>query len=382
MKKLNIILLLLAVTFAVSAQPFQNIWYNAGNWPSADDPQEMSENPFAKKTVVAKKAGFEVDIDDFDEIGIPDLLWDAIGDEQFLSVVATTDGGDLYDLDTDATFGASYKVFWDDDFLYTVLKYKDVNQAIVDGTQAVEIMFQTKENERYEAGFLAAADLAERNTQYMSFVELGGGKALLGADGVTETVRNVGQTGQWGSAVGAGSLNVEYNWNLDADNTAWSILAMPFSDYLVYMVDEWGAYEEGNYESLDPTVKTKIAWDLKSMAQILVGEENLKTEYYWCSEGAGWNGIYWNGFLEFSSETFGLVSVPGLKADFDKLVYIYNDILRMKGFENPANVEIYSILGQKVMSAKNVTTLNVSNLAKGIYFVKVEGEKQSFKVLK
>ncbi|MGC9343462.1 MAG: hypothetical protein ACP5E3_12230, partial [Bacteroidales bacterium] len=223
MKKLNIVIILLAVTYAVSAQGvFTNTWWNTGKWPSAEAPEEMADVPYEGKTVMAHKAGFTVDVEMLDEIGISDI-WDRLGEEQFVENLTNDAGGDAYDLDSDATFGASFKAFWDDDMLYIVLKYKDVNGVADEGSRSFEIGFQTRDIDRYEAGFEAATTLQERNNQYCSYIELGGGKALFTSGGVTETVRLIGQEGAWGSSLGAGGT-VMYNWSEDQEGTIWAVL--------------------------------------------------------------------------------------------------------------------------------------------------------------
>lgn len=380
MKKFNIVVLLLTLAYAVSAQPFETVWWNPGEWPSADNPQAMADVPYDGKTVVAKKAEWEVQLDLLDDIGISDI-WDRLGDVQYVDNLTNDAGGDSYDLDGDATFGAAFKTFWDDQNLYVVLMYKDVNSVADDGSRSFEIGFQTRDIDRYEAGYQAAVDgdssLRWQNMQYCSYVELGGGKALFTDAGVTETVRPIGQTGDWGSSIGAGGT-WEYNWTVDQDNTIWAVLQMAFDDYLVYLVDEWGEATADNIESLDPTVTRTISFEVKSNST--VGEE--KMEYWWSADdNNAYQSVYWNGYLEFSDETFFPVSTEKFEKS-EKLAYIYDNILRFKGFDNPVDVEVYSIVGQKVMAAKNVSTLNVSELDRGIYLVKVDGEKQAFKVMK
>lgn len=380
MKKINIVVLLLAMAYAVSAQPFQNTWWNPGNWPSADAPEAMADVPYDGKTVVAKKAEWEVQLDLLDDIGISDI-WDRLGDVQYVDNLTNSAGGDSYDLDGDATFGAAYKAFWDDQNLYVVLMYKDVNSVADAGSRSFEIGFQTRDIDRYEAGYQATIDgdssLQWQNMQYCSYIELGGGKALFTADGVTETVRLIGQEGAWGSSVGAGGT-VDYNWTVDQDNTIWAVLQMAFDDYLVYLVDEWGDATADNIESLDPTVTRTISFEVKSNSA--VGEE--KMEYWWSADdNNAYQSVYWNGYLEFSDEVFFPVSTEKFEKS-EKLAYIYDNTLRFKGFDNPVDVEIYSIVGQKVMAAKNVSTLNVSELDRGIYLIRVDGEKQAFKVMK
>jgi len=56
-----------------------------------------------------------------------------------------------------------------------------------------------------------------------------------------------------------------------------------------------------------------------------------------------------------------------------------NKTLRFKGFDQTVDVEVYSILGQKVLVAKNINQVNVSSLH-GIYLVRVNNGRQAFKV--
>lgn len=390
MKKFNLILLLAVISLSVSAQGiFTNVWYNAGNFDGNGDgtPDLMADIPYNKLTVVAKKAAYDVVIEDLDDIGIADI-WDRLGDEQFISNPTDVDGGDFYDLDTDATFGSSFKVFYDDEMLYIVAKYVDANDQVLDATQAWEFCFQTRgtDIDRYEAGYQLAnpdSTLRQINTQYSAFIELGAGKAQLEASGITDNARNKGQEGAWSAALGAGGT-YEYNWSVDSENTIWAVLGMSFEDFLIYMVDEWGAYDAANYESLDPAVTAKIAFEAKSRgatAEDYNGDSRV--EYWWSgTDNNSYNSLYWNGYLEFSEETFVPVSYDKISADREKFAFIVDNNLKFKGFDGPVDLEIYSIVGQKVMSARNVNTLNVSDLERGIYLVKVAGEEQAFKVMK
>ena len=74
-------------------------------------------------------------------------------------------------------------------------------------------------------------------------------------------------------------------------------------------------------------------------------------------------------------------SVGVTKSSSPQLAYITNDVLRFKGYNSAVNVEVYSILGQKVLSAKNINQIDVSNLRNGIYMVRVNGN-QAYKVIK
>jgi hypothetical protein len=61
-------------------------------------------------------------------------------------------------------------------------------------------------------------------------------------------------------------------------------------------------------------------------------------------------------------------------------VYVSNDVLRFKGIER-TNVKIFSVNGQLVKSANNVSELNVGNLTNGIYFIRLDNSPKTFKVV-
>jgi hypothetical protein len=68
-----------------------------------------------------------------------------------------------------------------------------------------------------------------------------------------------------------------------------------------------------------------------------------------------------------------LVSVNGINSD--KSVSIYpNPTTGMLNITNAddATVTVFNMLGQEVMNAYNVKTINMNNMANGSYFVKVQ----------
>ena len=75
-------------------------------------------------------------------------------------------------------------------------------------------------------------------------------------------------------------------------------------------------------------------------------------------------------------------SVKNIKNESAKNAYITNDMLRFKGFDKAVDVEVYSILGQKLLVAKNINELNVSSLKRGVYLVRVNNGSQAFRVVK
>lgn len=383
MKKLNAVLFLLVFAAGVFAQtPFKLVnWVNMS--ATGKYAADLSTNPLGAEkleiTALKSKASFTIDLETIDEIGLEEI-WGRLGAEQFVSKPTNVEGGDLYDLAGAKTFGASFKAFWDDENLYVILKYMDKNAQANAGSRAFEIAFQTKEIDRYEVGWNAATKLDGadgKNAQYGRFTELGGGKALFGSGGVTEIVASKGQTGAWGAAPGAVNAPA-FSWNVTNDGTIWAVVAFSFADNLMFLTDEWGADETANHTALDPTVKTKINFEVKSNAT--TGDPAKKVEYWWSAkDNEGYALNYWVGYLNFSTDTWTPVSNDIMKAA-SRYAYIYDNTLKFKGYSQAVDVEIYSIVGQKVRSAKNVTEVNVSDLNTGIYMVKVG--KDVFKVKK
>jgi len=104
----------------------------------------------------------------------------------------------------------------------------------------------------------------------------------------------------------------------------------------------------------------------------------------WSNEGVineSYNNMDDCGTITLGSETVTIVGVSNVNA-LGQSAYIANDMLKFKGYDKAVNVEVYSILGQKVISAKNITEVNVSELAKGVYMVRVNDGKHVYKVMK
>lgn len=77
-----------------------------------------------------------------------------------------------------------------------------------------------------------------------------------------------------------------------------------------------------------------------------------------------------------------ITSAKDIKNESNQSAYIAHDMLKFKGFSNAVDAEIYSILGQKVLVAKNINELNVSSLIHGVYLVRVNNGSQAFRVVK
>lgn len=89
-----------------------------------------------------------------------------------------------------------------------------------------------------------------------------------------------------------------------------------------------------------------------------------------------------SGSPVFNASSWYSPNAVSNEKNIDKKAYIAYDMLRFIGYESALNVEVYSILGQKVIAGRDVYELNVSGLAKGVYLVRVNDEKQVYKVMR
>ncbi len=309
MKKFTLLLTFIITAFSLFSQaPFQIVnWINLNE--DVQSPYynfDLSSNPFDKKAVVAVKLS-DSSLIDIPNMDLNDLktLWDSLGNEQYISQPLVNDEGDLFDLGSGNTFGASFKACFDSDNLYIMLKYVDKNRVFNSAMKRFEVMIQTKEPDRYEAGFDAAEGLYGphgTNAQYGRYIELGGSKFYFGSGGFYENTANCGQDGTWRSGIQA--MNVpETLWQEDSEGTAWAILRLNFSGNMAYMADEWGAYNSSNYVAFDPKVKKVISFDIRSDA---TDNDNVKrTDYCWNSTN---NEVYclnyYAGYLVFDEDAW------------------------------------------------------------------------------
>jgi len=371
MKKIYLVVLLLFVGKFVFAQDDVRDTLFPVGWISYPADVDWSVDKFPKKAVTIMKAPADWVFDE--NTFTPTDLWDQLGNENEIKNPTNTDGGDLYG----ANFGASWKAFYDDENLYVCLKYRDKNLAAMDendkDTRSFEIMYQTKYYDRYEPGWQTAQSIQGKNYQYARFLRLGGGKALITSGGMTEFVSSDGKKGPqaWQVGVWTSNANVQGDppivlWDVDAENTIWCTIQFNFVKHMYYLNDVKGLDEEANRVAFDPTQIDTISFDAKSNALVNAS----KVEYFWNSDvNDGFEAIYYNGYLVFSGRVLG---VNKFNAD-PRSNYAYmtsGNVLKLKGISN-ANVDVYSLLGQRMKSARNVSELNMNDLTKGLYIVRI-----------
>lgn len=389
MKKITTLLMLLMAATMTFGQPVDGEYFATTNWWGPPSDVDFSAEAANESQVVIPMINPLLDGEiDLASLLVADditMLWDRIGDANLIA--GQTDEevtSDPFDLDENAegTFGAAWKAFYDSESLFVIFKFVDT-EGLADGGRSAEIALQTREHERYEAGWQAAsADTTGvgyyvMNDQYGAYMELGAMKLVFDKDGVNDNSSSTGSTGEWAPAIGGNTVGEIINV-LETDGTLWYVVQIEFGD-LNYYIDEWGTNEAANVASMDPAVETIISFEPKSVA--VIGETTYQA--WWHGVNNAYVAVYYQGKLEFGTNIFNPVGIGSVSTVLETKAYIYEDMLRLKGFDNAVDLEVYSIIGQKVLAAENVAgELNVSELNDGVYIVKIKNTKEAYKVVK
>jgi hypothetical protein len=379
MKKLYLLIIFMAFTRILIGQDT----LKPIGWIAYPSDVDWSVEKFNKKAVTIKKAPAEWTFD-AGAFVLSDI-WDKLGGENEIKNNTRSEGGDLYE---EGVFGAAWKAFYDDEFLYVGLKYVDVNQQVPAENKGFEICFQTRYKDRYEPGWQKAQSIEGKNKQYARFLQLGGGKTRLVATPTGATIDEFnssnGIAGTWENnsnvLISLGDPNNNFfTWETDGDNTIWAMVRYSFTDHMYYLTNEFSADEAANRTAFNPADKDTISWEVKVNASNLAGSE---IEYWWNSDiNDGFEAIYYNGYLIFGNEVWGSTGIDDDNAIIQKTcVYMAGNILHLKGIDQD-DITVHSILGQQVYSAKNVCELDLSGLNHGLYLIKIGNQHQAYKIV-
>jgi hypothetical protein len=393
MRKLTILCLFFLVSFWLTGQKIYGISFlDWGREPDYAEKDGYADFPYNTPRVNVKKA--PVSWQPVSSVASFDTTWNLIKPENLVARPTNTEGGDLFDLNGQATFGASWKAIHDGKNLYVLLKYLDKNETADPGSLSFEIMAQPASPFRHEFTFRAASDsTAEKtaagsdlriiysNMAYARSAELGGGKAVFRNGHVSEysasvsMVKNGWQnfySARWGAnQAGQDALQkTTHFWNASG-GVIKAVLVMSFDGALSYPEDP----SKINGPRKSVKIGDTISFDIKSNAL----RSLKKVEYFWSADrNNGFVSNYYSGQLRLSG-----TDVTVLSADLIKLTkaYYYNGEVFLKSGQ-PSDIEIFNLLGIKVKDARNVNKLNIQDLKDGIYLVRVNKEPQAMKILK
>jgi len=389
MKKFTLVSILFFFSLFTQAQNHLIYGVSWVNW--ATEP-EYSTTPYntPKVTVLKAPAAWTP----VNSVASFDATWDVLGDANMVANPTNTAGGELFDLNGDATFGASWKAVHDGQNVYILLKYLDKNGVTDDGSMTFEIMAQPTSPVRHEPTFLAAADstadktlsgtsevVRYQNAAYARNVELGGGKALFKDGIVTEYAASTGKVknawqnfvvGNWGANEAGleALLDANHFWN-KTDGVLRAVYVMSLDGALSYPEDP--ANLAGPRKAFK--VGETFSFDVKTNAL----KETAKIEYFWSADkNNGYASNYYSGHLTVSDI---VTAISEIRIQKEAKVYLNNEMLYVRGSQ-PVDLKVYNVVGVRMKVAKNVTRLSMQDLQNGIYLIRVNNEQEAVKVVK
>jgi hypothetical protein len=281
-----IFIALLIISYPASSQVFTGInWVNWAQEPNYEGVTGYDENPYDSKRKHYDAVKLDPDQFMIETTETFDSLWVNLGDPEFINRPIFLNGGDPYDLENEATFGAMWKAAHDGSNLYVLLMYYDLNAFATPDSRSFSIFTQPTEIFRHEPTFQAGVqgnDMARKNMAYGRYVELGGGLVDFTGGYVADFYATHGTSGQWHSnIIGFESLmNANHFWH-DYDNLIRAMLIMTFDGALAYPADPNDL--EGEQVSL--TEGSIIAFDIQSRAiKDPHWEFNYRSEYAWSAD--------------------------------------------------------------------------------------------------
>lgn len=228
---------------------------------------------------------------------------------------------------------------------------------------------------------------------YARYIELGGGKAVFRNGSVTAYEASTGTspdkkawlpfvTSGWGNNENGllALASANHFWDVADDGTIRSIMVMTLDGALSYPA----LPEELDGDYIPFKVGETLSFDVKANAVITVTDPagDGQVQYFWSADNNnGYGSIYYSGHVTLSDEK---IIVEGISDHFNSnvKVFVYNNMLNIKGVDI-ADVKVFSITGTLVKSVQNVSgQLDISDVADGVYFIKLEGLPSGFKVVK
>lgn len=395
MKKLNLLIVLMMVSILSFGQVLVGVdWMVSSN-------VDYSETPYDQPEYIAFKA--PESWTPINSVETFDATWDLLGTPNFISNKTGHNnytGEDYFDLDGAGTFGASWKAVHKDGMLFLLIKQVDTENRIgADGKFIIEVMSQPlnslrRENAdapiRWEPTFEAAGDtIVKRNFAYLRFYELGGYK--LEAEHTAGMVAPIGvyglygktATNEWSGVTEVIEMFVDLMddsfWNKAEDGTHRIVVAMDFENTLSYPEDPENIGE--NNPKVPFEVGDVVILDIKTNAWIGADGNNNRLEHFWAANvNEGFSQIRLNGLITVSEEQI-VTNVREIAQIDQPGAYFYNGMLYVRGSE-PVNLEVYNMLGAKVKSAQNVRELSLNLLKNGMYFVRIDGQRNAIKIVK
>lgn len=345
MKKMYLVIAIAAIALNTSAQseliPL--------TWAGHFDEFDYAGTPYTKTVAHATYSELPVNTSDLDF----DNLWNTIPNTPYEVAKPTNiEGGDVYD----DNFGVRFKVTYNVEALYILLKYLDDDSWAESGSRAFEVLFNPYKD-RNDTMFQTATDTITQNFAYACY-SYWGGKAYFKDGEVTEYMACGGSNNSdWrNNEKGLAALNFdEHYWELDG-NTINAVLVADLDSVI------------GINPFTDNGPDT-ISFDIKSTAFANGGtKENNSAEYFFSStNNFGIYSLYYRGYLIFD----GITSKPNVTTN--NLTIAQNGTqLAIHGVD-ARQVVVRNVVGQEIICTSNSNIVNITNLKKGAYIVTING---------
>jgi len=263
-------------------------------------------------------------------------------------------------------FTGSFKVLYDESNIYILLQWTEEN---VTGTESAEVClspyFKLDATPRSDAPTLWYNRWSQFGAHKLTFKKTGFDVAMM----VTFDANGAGDIA-WG-----GTTETITNNTFVDDKTASGSSTVKWIITIGYPVltgsqrPTFTSTDLLNGISFDLKVNDVDGDDALSADEVPV----LKPAEYWFSatNNEAYRSTIYAGFLV--KDNSGTTSVNQVKAiDFATITSTQIEL------NAAANVTVYNALGKQIIDAKNATIVNVSNLSKGAYIVRANGQSQKF----
>jgi hypothetical protein len=315
----------------------------------------------------AQKQAYATEVASFDAVGCDfDAEWAKIPGDG--NVIGSVVGNPLSNKGPDDFKAAAFKVFYDADNFYVLLKYTDDD---VLGTETVEIAWAPYLK-------LKVPDIAGlTQAWYARFTDFGGYKATYKKTGFDAAMLMDGSTGtpNWGGTNDILSTNLFMD---DHTATGSKTIKQIFSIGYAALTGParpnfnpamWKTLNGGKGISFDMKVNDFDTDDVENTA---TPPAIKPAEYWWnTTNNDCWALTCYAGFLSINTPS-GVVQQKSVSSIFSKVTP------EQIQFNKAANATIYNALGQQIIVKKNVFQISLSNLENGVYIIRANNETRKF----
>ncbi len=327
------------MAFAVVLSQAQTVtcnWYtvcNAGTWDT-----EIAANP--KSTAIASETA-EAYFGDIDF----ESIYNSYQNEIVLNKYILNDAGKRIPSDA-ADLTAKAKIAWDGDYLYVFLN--------VDDNSILKTGFATGDAfELQIAPYLEAPGKITNEEKYAYWNDLGARKLHIGLDNlVGENNREAGLTDV---APSEGYLGC---YAFSANKSSGS------GYYALFLVNFYDAMNQ-----YSPTINEEITFELKVLDRD-AGSAAMVQAAWNSSNNDSYATIIYNGKLKFGPSVTSNMEITA-----DASLAYPNPVSDVLSFSTEvAKVSIMDVAGVEVLSAQNVSSINVESLNAGLYIIKYSND--------